>query len=58
MASHSDREKMSKWIEDNCKEEGWRIDSYLGSQSSIGHRDGKTVLNYSVYRYEQYLTNR
>lgn len=46
-----DRNEMSAWLKQNCQEEGWRLDSYLGSQSSIYQRDGKTVLNYHVYRY-------
>ena len=46
-----DREKFQQWIVDNCQEEGWLISSYLGSQSSVVHREGKTTLNYRVTKY-------
>lgn len=45
------REKMEKWLEENRQEEGWIVNSYLGSQRSIGHVDGETVLHYQVFKY-------
>jgi hypothetical protein len=42
---------LEQWLQDNAQEEGWIIDHYLGSQSSIDHMDGKTFLNYSVHKY-------
>lgn len=47
----ADRETLRKWLEDNCEEEGWILDSYLGSQSSISYKNGKTVLHYGVTKY-------
>jgi len=35
------------WIEANCQEEGWLLDSYLGSNGSV--KNG--VAKYSVYKY-------
>jgi len=46
-----EREVLEQWLQDNAQEEGWIIDHYLGSQSSIDHMDGKTFLNYSVHKY-------
>ena len=51
-SSFDEREKVVAWLESNCQEEGWIIDSYLGSQGSINRQGGKTVLNYRVFRYE------
>lgn len=47
-----DKKELAAWLEANAKEEGWRVDTYLGSQSSVSHLNGKTILNYSVTRYE------
>jgi hypothetical protein len=41
----------SKWLEENCQEEGWMLDSYLNSQRSIDRRGDEVQLNYSVYKY-------
>lgn len=46
------RHELEAWLLLNCQEEGWIIDPYLGSQSSISNYDGKTFLNYRVKRYE------
>ena len=48
----SDRKLMSEWLAENAKEDGWIVDTYLGSQGSVVHLDGKTILNYRVTRYE------
>lgn len=45
------RAEMSEWLKDNAREDGWFIDTYLGSQSSVIYRDGKTILNYTVTKY-------
>lgn len=50
------REEFKEWLLENGKEDGWEIDAYLGSRDSIGRRDGKTLLNYSVFRYEEQPT--
>ena len=44
-------EEMSKWLEENAQEEGWIVNTYLGSQGSIQYVDNKTILNYSVTKY-------
>lgn len=50
--SYGSREEMRAWLKENGKEEGWIVDSYLGSQSSISRKGDETILNYSVYRFE------
>jgi hypothetical protein len=47
----SDRSVMQKWLTENAQEEGWTVDSYLGSQSSISYKDGETILNYAVFKF-------
>jgi hypothetical protein len=48
-----DKAALRKWLAANCKEDGWAIDDYLGSQNSVAHNnDGSCTLNYSVFRYE------
>lgn len=42
---------LTQWLEDNAQEEGWMVETYLGSQSSVVRLDGKTFLNYSVIKY-------
>lgn len=46
-------EELRKWLLGNCQEEGWRIDDYLGSQTSVEYADDGAVLNYRVFRYEE-----
>ncbi len=47
-----DKKVFQQWLIDNCQEEGWELNSYLGSQSSMGlDKDGERVLNYSVTKY-------
>lgn len=42
---------LEQWLLDNCQEDGWIIDPYLGSQGSRTHKDGKVFLNYAVYKF-------
>lgn len=46
-----DKAYLQQWLIDNCHEDGWIIDSYLGSQSSIKFSDDSTLLNYSVHKF-------
>ena len=47
-----DKIELSDWLDKNCQEEGWKLDTYLGSQGSVVRtQDGETVLNYSVIKY-------
>lgn len=47
-----DRQALSLWLLENCKEEGWFIDAYLGSQGSVGRSEaGLQQLNYRVYKF-------
>lgn len=50
-APNIDRNQYSKWLEENCKEDGWVVDSYLGLHGSVTHKGGDTYLNYSVTKY-------
>jgi hypothetical protein len=45
------REVMSKWIDDNCKEKGWILDSSLSTSSSVSYQGNEAILNYKVYKY-------
>lgn len=45
------REELARWLEANAQEDGWMIDSYLGSQGSVTRRDDVTILKYSVTKY-------
>lgn len=45
------RNELEKWLEENAQEEGWIIDTYLGSQNSTSsHQDG-TLLHYRVRKF-------
>ena len=48
--SHS-RDELRAWLQENRQEDGWIIDSYLGSQNSVTRDQGETVLRYSVFKY-------
>ena len=47
------KELVADWLSRNCKEEGWELDTYLGSQKSIvyDHTNKNYTINYSVYKY-------
>jgi hypothetical protein len=46
------RDAMSAWLEANCQEDGWILDTYLGSQGSVASIPGGGVkLNYRVVRF-------
>lgn len=47
-----DKEKLSAWLMENAKEEGWVVNPYLGSQGSVNYfsEDG-VELFYSVSKY-------
>jgi hypothetical protein len=48
-----DKGRLRAWLEESCQEDGWEIDSYLGSQGSVSHTSEGTRLHYAVYRYEE-----
>lgn len=50
-ARNYDRDEQEQFIKDNCQEEGWIVNATLRSQTSVGYKDGKTILNYSVYKF-------
>lgn len=47
----NDRDFLEKWLEENAQEEGWILNTYLGSQGSVVRSDGVTTLRYSVSKY-------
>lgn len=47
-----DRDFLSAWLKENAKEDGWIVDTYLGSQNSFSRAEGGTLLRYSVIKYE------
>ena len=48
------RSELEEWLSENGKEEGWEVDTYLGTQTSVVYQqDGSSyMLNYRVFRYE------
>lgn len=43
---------LGNWLKANHSKEGWFVDTYLGSQGSIGHTNsGGRALNFAYYRY-------
>ena len=42
---------LGQWLIDNHSREGWMVDTYLGSQSSIKNVEGGKMLNFSYFRY-------
>lgn len=46
-----DRNALSMWLKTNAAEDGWQIDTYLGSQGSVKFIDGGCRLNYRVFKY-------
>lgn len=47
------KEVLQQWLLDYAQEEGWTIDTYLGSQGSITHKEDGVLLSYRVYKYVQ-----
>ncbi len=47
------RKNLENWLVANKQEEGWFVDSYLGSQSSMEYdpESGGNWLNYRVHKY-------
>jgi len=46
-----DKEKLAAWLLENAREDGWEIDTYLGSQNSVIRNERGTVLNYRVFKF-------
>lgn len=46
-----DKKLMQDWLVKNQQREGWRIDTYLGAQSSVSHIGDSVRLRYGYYRY-------
>ena len=49
--SDYDKNAQQKWLIENCQEEGWILNAYLGRQSSVTRQGGTTTLNYSVTKF-------
>mgnify|MGYP004703519991 CR=1 FL=1 len=47
-----DKTLFRKWLDEHAQEDGWMVNNYLGSQSSVLYKEGKTILNYSVVKYD------
>lgn len=45
------REDHEQWLRDNCAEEGWQLDTYLGAQRSVRSVPGGYELNYAAVKY-------
>lgn len=46
-----EKDKLAMWLVDNAQEEGWLINTYLGSQKSVTTVEGGTLLRYRVTKY-------
>lgn len=46
-----DKNLLSDWLVENAQEEGWILNTYLGSQSSVSIVGEKIRLRYSVTKY-------
>lgn len=46
-----DRAKTEAWLAEHGKEDGWVVDNYLGSQTSVVNKGGKKFLNYRVHKW-------
>lgn len=54
-----DRKVLRAWLAQNCEEEGYTLNTYLGSQNSVVREENGQRLNYSVSRFEPIAaTNR
>lgn len=47
----SNRDALKQWLIDNAQEDGWELDSYLGSQDSVKYRDGGCILRYRIKKW-------
>jgi len=45
------RDDLENWLQENAQEEGWLLNTYLGSQSSVSRQSDGTILRYSVTKY-------
>ena len=50
------KEELSQWLEENAQEDGWVLDSYLGSQGSVVFSPEGTRLRYSVHKFVETQT--
>ena len=46
-----DKKTLVEWLQENAQEEGWLLNTHLGSQRSVVRNGDKLVLNYSVTKY-------
>jgi hypothetical protein len=44
-------EDLRRWLVENAQEDGWILDSYLGSQGSTASHSEGTLLRYNVYKF-------
>lgn len=55
LTGHRTANQFRDWLECNCQEEGWELDSYLGAQSSIKYlQEGGVTLRYRVRKWVDY----
>jgi hypothetical protein len=53
LSPYTKREELAQWLREHAQEDGWMLDTYLGSQGSVNFsKDSKgTILNYAVFKY-------
>lgn len=46
------KDELKAWLLENAQEEGWMLDTYLGSQDSVGcSTNGGRILRYHVFKF-------
>lgn len=46
-----DRDILGKWLAENAKEDGWIVQTYLGSKGQVKHHPDGQMLCYTVVKY-------
>lgn len=49
--THMSDAQLSDWLKEGCKEEGWIVDTYLGSRGAVTPKDNGYALRYNVVKY-------
>lgn len=53
-----DKKAYEVWLISNAQEEGWILDPYLRSQSSVTYKDDSAILNYTVFKYVDQIDSK
>ena len=53
-----DKKAYKAWLISNAQEEGWILNSYLGSQDSVTYKDDSAILKYVVFKYVDQIDSK